>query len=417
MNEQFLQYVWFSKLFSPKQQTTDLEAVEIIDIGMPNTNAGPDVFNAKIKIGETTWAGNVEFHVNAGDWQQHRHNCNKAYDSVILHVVLEAGENAVRSDGTVVPQLVIKFSPKIKETYQAITLPFVPCAEKLLKNKNKNLEKPLELLLNERLNQKSAAIENLLEQTKNDWEEAFYITTARSFGFGVNSPAFEQAARNLPQKILAKHKNNILQIEALLFGSAGLLENLTDIDEYSKNLVEEYTYLKHKYELKNIDRSLWKFLRLRPSNFPTVRLAQFADLVQSSSKLFSKILEQKNYENLLELFSCQPSEYWTNHYVFGKISSNSDKKMSKYSIDIVLINSVIPFLYCYSEKYQNSEIKNFAISLLKKIPAEKNHITNGFEALGIKSASAFDTQALTQLKNNYCNRKDCYKCKNNFNFF
>jgi len=414
MSEKFLQYVWFSKLFSVEQQTTDFQRVEIIDVGQKNTDAGPDVFNAKIKIGDVLWAGNVEFHTNADDWQQHQHHTNKAYDSVILHVVLKAGKNAVRTNGTLVPQMVLKYSQKAEKMFEKMSLPFIECATDFLTNRKNNIEKSLELLVIERFEQKSAAIENLLVQTQNDWEEAFYITTARSFGFGTNAAPFEQMARNLPQKMLAKHKDNILQIEAMLFGTAGFLENFEPNDDYSNKLLTEYQYFKHKFELKNVDKSLWKFLRLRPTNFPTVRIAQFAVLIHNSSKLFSKIIKQKNYKNLLELFTCEPSEYWQNHYLFGKISEQRSKKLSKSSVDIVLINSVIPFLYCYAKKYENDEMKNFAISLLQKIPAEKNHITLGFENLGIKAKSAFDSQALTQLKNLYCNRKDCFNCKNKF---
>ena len=414
MSERFLQYVWFSKLFVVEQQTTDFQHVEIIDVGQKNTDAGPDVFNAKIKIGDVLWAGNVEFHVSADDWQLHRHHHNKAYDSVILHVVLQEGKNAVRSNGSIVPQMVLNFSKKAEKMFEKMNLPFIECASDFFENRKNNLEKSFELLVNERLEQKSSAIENLLSQTQNDWEEAFYITTARGFGFGTNAAPFEQTARNLPQKILAKHKDNILQIEAMLFGTAGFLENIEQNGDYFNKLLTEYQHLKHKFELKNVDKSMWKFLRLRPTNFPTVRLAQFAVLIHNSSKLFSKIIEQKNYKNLLELFTCEPSEYWQNHYLFGKVSERRSKKLSKSSVDIVLINSVIPFLYCYAKKYENEEMKNFAISLLRKIPAEKNHITLGFENLGIKAQSAFDSQALTQLKNLYCNRKDCYKCKNLF---
>ena len=413
MKEQFLQYVWFSRLFSAEQQTTDFQRVEIIDVGQKNTNAGPDVFNAKIKIGDTIWAGNVEFHADADDWQQHRHHNDKAYDSVILHVVLKTGKNAVRSNGTLVPQMVLKYPKKAEKMFEKIDLPFIECASEFSETAKNNLEKSLEMLVNERLEQKSAAIETLLAQTQNDWEEAFYITTARSFGFGTNAAPFEQTARNLPQKIIAKHKDNILQIEAMLFGVAGFLENEQQ-DDYFKSLLTEYQYFKHKFELKNIDKSMWKFLRLRPTNFPTIRIAQFAVLIHNSSKLFSKIIEQKSYKNLLDLFTCEPSEYWQNHYLFGKISEPRSKKLSKSSVDIVLINSVIPFLYCYAKKYQNEEMKKNVFSLLRKIPAEKNHITFGFENLGIKSHSAFDSQAITQLKNLYCNRKDCYNCRNKF---
>ncbi|MDR2683781.1 MAG: DUF2851 family protein [Prevotellaceae bacterium] len=417
MSEQFLQYIWFKRLFSVQQQTTDGQAVEIIDVGQRNTDAGPDVFNAKIKIGGTVWAGNVEFHIAADDWQQHNHNGNKAYDSVILHIVLKAGKNATRTDGKTIPQMVLNFSKRAEEEFEAVSLPFIKCASELIESSCQNLAKTFEMLVNERLMQRLLVIENLLTQTAGDWEEAFYITVARSFGFGTNADAFEQLARNLPQKIPAKHKDNLLQIEAILFGTAGFLENFEPKDAYSQNLLTEYQYFKHKFGLKNIDKSLWKFLRLRPTNFPTVRIAQFASLIHISSKLFSKILEQKNLKNLLALFMCEPSEYWQNHYILGKEAKTHSKKLSKSSAEIILINSIIPFLFCYGKKYNNLKMSEFALDLLKKIPAEKNHITSGFAFLGIEVKNAFESQALAQLKNLYCNRRDCCKCRQKFHFF
>jgi hypothetical protein len=414
-NENFLQYLWFGKLFSSEQQTIDGQNVEIIDIGRLNTDAGPDVFNSKIKIGDTLWAGNVEFHSSANDWQQHHHNADKAYDSVILHVVIKAGKEVLRSDKTVVPQMVIKYPKHIEEQFLTLSLPFVKCAKQLIECKIDNLENIFEKLVTERLESKSASIEKLLSQTSGDWEEAFYVTTARCFGFGTNSDVFERLARNLPQNILAKQKDNLLQIEALLFGVAGFLDNEVE-EDYFKALQKEYQYLSHKYALKSIDRVLWKFLRLRPANFPTIRIAQFAVLIKKSSKLFSKIIEQKDYKSLLAYFDCEPSEYWQSHYLFGKQSVERAKKLSKSSIDVVLTNSVVPFLYCYGKTFNLPAYQVFALDLLKKIPAEINHITKGFSLLGIASASSFDSQALTELKTKYCERKDCFKCNNKYGF-
>ena len=410
MNEKFLHYIWFKRLFSLEQTTTDGQKIEIIDVGQPNNDAGADVFNAKIKIGDTLWAGNVEFHSDAADWQRHKHNLNKAYDSVILHVVLKAGENAVRTNKTIVPQMVIKYPKHLEEQFEAINLPFIPCAEKLIENQHNNLEKVFEKLLNERLENKLSAIEKLLEQTSGDWEEAFYITTARSFGFGTNADTFETLSRNLPQKLLAKHKDNPVQIEAMLFGVGGFLEKDCE-DNYFKTLKIEYQYLKQKYQLQNIEISQWKFLRLRPTNFPTIRIAQFASLIFKSVKLFSKIIEQKNYKNLLEYYDCEPSEYWKTHYLFGKKSEEKGKNISKSSVDILLINSVIPFLYAYGKKFNQKDISDFAFSLLNKIPAEKNRITKGFQTLNINVQNAAQSQALNELKTKYCDLKKCYICK------
>ncbi|MDR3328284.1 MAG: DUF2851 family protein [Prevotellaceae bacterium] len=415
MNETFLHYVWFGKLFSLEQQTTDGQKVEIIDIGHLNTDAGPDVFNSKIKIGDTLWAGNVEFHSSANDWQQHHHSADKAYDSVILHVVIKEGKEVFRSNKTVVPQMVIKYPKHIEEQFLTLSLPFVECAKQLIECQVDNLEDIFEKLVTERLESKSASIEKLLAQTSGDWEQAFYVTTARCFGFGTNSDAFERLARNLPQNILAKQKDNLLQIEALLFGVAGFLDNEVE-EDYFKALQTEYQYLSHKYALKSIDKTLWKFLRLRPANFPTIRIAQFAALVKKSSKLFSKIIEQKHLKSLLTYFDCEPSEYWQGHYLFGKQSVERTKKLSKSSINVILINSVVPFLYCYGKNFNLPEYQSFALGLLKKIPEETNHITKGFSLLGIVPTSSFDSQALTELKTKYCDRKDCFKCNNKYGF-
>lgn len=411
-NEQFLHYVWFRKLFAPNQTTTDGRRVEIIDTGQRNTDAGPDVFNAKIRIGDTLWAGNVEFHRLASDWLRHEHHRNPAYNSVILHVVLEADTDIVRADGQTLPQMVLQFRPQLVEAYNRLLTPhqFVACAESLHDIPTVEQHAWFDRLATERLEQKTAAIDKLLQQSVNNWEEAFYITVARNFGFSTNALPFELLAKSLPNAILGKHRNDPVQIEALLFGQAGML-GADNADPYYTILQREYRFLQAKFTLTPIDGALWKFLRLRPSNFPTIRLAQMANLIVKSHNLFSQIIETNDNDTLRQLFACEPSDYWTTHYRFGEPTAARSKKLSRASTDALLINSVAPFLFCYGKYRHDEQLQQRAIDLLNTLPAERNHIVAGFAACGIEAANAFDTQALIQLKRGYCDTHDCLRCR------
>ena len=412
-SEKFLQYVWFNKLFSPRQTTTDGLRVEVLDVGQINTDAGADVFNAKIKIGDTLWVGNVEFHTYASDWQRHGHHTDRAYNAVILHVVLFDDGKAIRENQTIVPQLIIKYPKYIEEDFKSPQISFVHCADKITQGKSKDFSEIFDRLISERLENKCTAIDNLLANSANDWEEAFYITTARCFGFGTNADTFEALAKRLPQKILAKHKDNLTHIEALLFGTGGFLEQSVE-DEYFATLRKEFDFFRQKYELNTMDISLWKQFRVRPTNFPTIRIAQFASLIHKSKKLFSKTIEIQSYKSLRQYYDCSPSAYWTDHYRFGEKTEPTTKHISKSSIDSILINSVIPFYYAYSRKFDLKKFADFALELLREIPAEKNRITREFSRLGIHSRNALQSQALTELKCRYCDVKRCYICKNNF---
>ena len=252
----------------------------------------------------------------------------------------------------------------------------------------------------------------MLHDTHQHWEECFYVTLARNFGFGTNSDAFEALARSLPLNVLARHKDNLMQIEALLFGQAGLLPP-TPPDDYARQLTDEYTFLQHKYQLSSrLDASRWKLLRLRPTNFPHVRIAQFAALIHSSSKLFSKILEQPGIEQLQRLFACTPSDYWTRHYTFaGASGARCTKALGLSSIRVILINTVAPCLFCYASHQGDQELKDRAVRLLEQLPPERNAVITLWSSLGIDCRSAYDTQALLQLKTHYCDRKDCIRCR------
>ena len=413
MKESILHYVWQNRLFKDHDlKTTDGETLQIIDVGRNNTDAGPDFFNAKIRIGKTLWAGNVEIHTCSSEWYKHNHQSDQAYDSVILHVVLHADCEIYRGDTDRIPQLELTYPTRIDSNYDQLfhDRKWIPCSEKI------RLVPPIFIqdwkgaLLTERLEQKKNTIGQLLLENNQYWEEAFYITLARAFGFGTNSQAFESLARSLSISVLGKHKDNIIQLEALLFGQAGLL-NTEQQDDYSAQLKKEYDFLRSKYRLKPLEGSQWKLLRLRPDNFPHVRIAQFAALIHTSTKLFSKIVEDPEIESLRKLFETEPSTYWKTRYLFASESALHIKKLGTQSINSIIINTVVPFLFCYAEHKSNDALKNKAFQMLEEIPAEKNSILFGWQKLGVSAENAFDSQALLQLKKQYCDERKCLRCR------
>ena len=321
-HEDFLFYVWQFKLFNQQDlKTVDNQSLQLIKQGSLNKDAGPDFLDAKLKIGETEWAGNVEVHIKASDWERHNHSHDRAYNNVVLHVVYENDRPIYRNDGTLVPAVELKqrISKNLESQYRDLmqNLNWIPCEKHIASVDDLHLESWLLRMLIERLDAKSEQFIHILNEYKGSWDDAFYITLARNFGFKTNALPFEMLARSLPQQILAKHKNSALQIEALIFGQAGFLQEESD-EEYPTQLRKEYLFLQQKYKLKPIDKYLWKFLRLRPQNFPTLRLAQFSALVLKSSYLFSKVLEVKQPGEMASLFKdLQVSDYWHSHYRFG----------------------------------------------------------------------------------------------------
>lgn len=413
MKESILHYVWQNKLFTAHDlKTTDGEKLEIIDVGRNNTDAGPDFFNAKIRIGETLWAGNVEIHTCSTEWFKHSHQWDKTYDTVILHVVLRADSEVYRRDGDRIPQLELNYPKQIEANYDHLfsIQKWIPCSDKINQVPSIFIQSFKSALLTERLEQKMNSIEQLLLENNQHWEEAFYITLARNFGFGTNSQAFESLAKSVSISILGKHKDNILQLEALLFGQAGLL-NPDKVDDYSLRLKKEYDFLQLKYGLIPIEGSQWKLLRLRPDNFPHVRIAQFAALINTSKKLFSKVVENPQIEVIRKLFETEPSAYWKSSYLFAHKSTLHIKKLGAQSINGILINTVVPFLFCYASHKNNEELKSKVLQMLEDIPKENNSIINGWNNLGLASKTAYDSQALLQLKKQYCDLKKCLRCR------
>lgn len=414
MKENFLHFLWrFRRFDHTDLVSTTGEKVEIIHPGEHNDHAGPDFSNARVRIGDTQWAGNVEMHLKSSEWSAHNHQQDEAYRNVILHVVMEEDKPILRNDGSRIPCLEMKKRvPKnLLGTYQKILYNeyWIPCQHQFNSVPDLTKKMWLDRLLVERLENKTELIKSVLLKNKMDWEETFYQFTARNFGLKINVEPFELLARSLPQNILARHKDNLMQIEAMVFGQAGMLEKEFE-DDYPNALKKEYLFLKKKFNLSPINSVMWKFLRLHPGNFPTIRLAQFAELIYQSVHLFSKILEVENFKQIEGLFSVKLNGYWLTHYVFEKESEKRNKSFGKEATRLMTINTIVPFLFLYGNEIKEEVFKDRALRLLEELKPEKNTIIKGWESLGMAADSAYQTQALLQLKNEYCDKKKCLDC-------
>ena len=414
MRESFLHFLWRRRRFDAQHlTTTDGRPVDIQHPGEWNTDAGPDFFNARVRIGDTTWAGNIEMHLRASEWHVHGHSGDPAYDNVVLHVVLEEDQPVVRKNGERIPCLELKnrIPADVLETYERLEheQAWIPCGHFFKDVPGIIRLNWLDRLLVERLEYKTAAIADMLAATGNHWEEAFYRSLARSFGLKVNAEPFEALARSLPLLTLARHKNDRVQVEALLFGQAGLLDHVFK-DDYPNQLAREYRFLRHKYNLTPLAAGQWKFLRLRPANFPTVRLAQFAALVHQSAHLFSKILETNNIRELEHLFDAHPSDYWLTRFQFDKGSVQRTKNPGRNFVHLLIINTIAPYLFHYGKTNKQEAFQNHALGLLEALPPEANSMMDGWAELGMQARNAYQTQALIQLKTKYCDQRRCLEC-------
>lgn len=413
--EEFLHFVWQFRLYDTLGlQTVDGKPIKVLNCGFLNTHAGPDFTNAKIIIDETTWVGQVEVHLKSSDWNVHQHQNDGAYENVVLHVVWDYDIAITRRDGTVLPTLSLggKIPQHLFENYQdliASTHTF-PCEQQIGKVDSFVINSFLSRILVERLEQKSKEVFERLEQLNGNWDETFYHFIARNFGFKVNALPMQLLAQSLAQTLFAKHKDQSLQIEALIFGQGGFL-NQSFEDDYPNRLKTEYAFLKKKYGLTPIDISLWKFLRMRPQNFPTLRLAQFAALIVKSSHLFSKVLEVKNVKELHLLFEELPvNSFWLKHYHFNKEAEKVGVQLGRSSIDNLLMNTVSLFLFAYGKYTDQANFQTRAFYLLESIAAERNVIVSQYLDAGVIVNTAYQTQALLQLRKAYCNEKKCLNC-------
>lgn len=413
--EKLMQYIWNHRLFDMSGlKTTDGRRVQIIDTGRWNSDSGPDFFNAKIRVDGCIWAGNVEIHRRASDWKKHNHHLDRSYDSVILHVVEFDDMQIARSDGEIIPQLILRCSPDFRKDYEYLVnhTGSLPCGERLYTLDKLFITDWMNALAMERLQDKTGRIFIWLDQYKGNWEEVCYVTLSRNMGFSINSDTFERLSRSLPLIFLLKHADSLLQIEAFLFGQAGLLvPGQYPDDTYYNVLLNEYIFLKNKFGLASINADSWKFSRLRPANFPHRRIAMLAQMVYDGFSLFAKLCEAKSEEELRSLFSVRLTGYWCDHYTFGQSSPEGNMALGSSAVDIVLINTVVPLLYAYGIKTGNDEYLERSMSILESLKSEQNNIVRKFAGAGISLRTALDSQAVIQLNNAYCLQKKCLYCR------
>ena len=416
MKESFLHYVWqFQKFDASNLKDADGNDLVVLSVGEHNTNAGPDFLNATVKIGDITWHGQVEIHINSNAWNQHKHQHDPAYENVILHVVWENGSSILHPDGKKIPTITLKnriSESLLLQSNQLLESPEkIPCAQLIHKTNDMTVFSMLEKSAIERLETKSKVIFELFKQNKGDWEETAYQLLAQNFGFKINAHPFLKLSKKLPYKVLKKHCGQVVQIEALLYGVSGFL-NEEPKDDYHSSLMNEYVFLSRKYKLEGLElnKSEWKYLRLRPANFPTVRLAQFAALINQSPRLFDVFKSFESTKKLISQLKHKPSNYWVNQYDFGKKSKQKLLGIGSSSLEIILINTAAPLLLAYGKYTQDEAYIDKSINLLQSLKAENNHILDQWKSLSISANNAFESQALIELYNNYCLNKKCLSC-------
>ena len=436
--EQLLHYVWKHRMWQvAPMTTTDGKEVEVIDVGLHNRNAGPDFFNAKVKIDGTLWVGNVEIHDRASDWYHHGHDHDEKYCNVVLHVVGVADDEARDAEGRLLPQLQLSVPQQVADNYRELLTAdqYPPCYRMIPKLKTLTVHAWMSALQTERLEQKTQIIRKRVEACNGDWEAAYFVTLARNYGFGINGDAFEEWAKSIPLHNVDHHRDDLFQIEALFMGQAGLLEERKghpapstggveerearergSEDDYFLRLQQEYRYLAHKFRMSPIDSHLWNFLRLRPQNFPYIRLSQLAVLYYNRRAGLSALLGCENLKQAEAMMKTHVSPYWETHYGFGSESDRNPKKLSISSIRLLIINTMVPMLFAYGRHVGNEQLCDRAFDFLEQLQAENNHITRMWAACGLMVQSAGDSQALIQLKKEYCDRKECLRCRIGFEY-
>ena len=423
MSETFLYFLWQYQYFTKHTlTTTDGEPIQVLHPGFRNHDAGPDFFNARLLISDVEWGGTVEMHTKTSDWLAHRHQHDRAYDNVILHVVWQddqaaTGRRVDRANGTPLPT--IELCPLIDaaliDRYVLLSnsTDAIPCAGQFRSVQPLRLTSMLDRAMLQRLERKAAGVRAVFEATGGDWEETAYRLLAVNMGFKINAEPMAQLSRTVPLKAMLKHRDNLSQVEALLFGTAGLLETVDEPDEYTTALQREYRFLSIKYQLSDqqVTAQAWKWGRLRPANFPTLRLAQLARLLTKHASLFSLFVGNDNAGTLLRSLQLTPSDYWQSHYRFGKTSEKTVPTLGENSAENIVINTVVPLLAAYAHHRGQPAYVDRAITLLEQLPAEKNRLTDGWNALGLGVRTAFDSQASIELYNEFCTPKKCLSCQ------
>ena len=427
--EEILHYVWKHKIFPLKElKTTDGRCVEVLNPGLHNTDAGPDFSDAMIKIDGILWAGNVEIHQKASDWYNHHHDENPVYSNVILHVVGKDDVEVLYPDGKPIPQLVLPIPQSVLTNYeQLLSVPENPRCGNVVRNLPLLLVHSwMSALYIERLEMRTKQIFERLEKCEKDWEHVLFITLARTFGFGKDGDAFEVWANTIPMSAVGKHRDDLFQIEAIFFGQAGLLDDemisqvyLSDAqkDNYYQNLKKEYRYLSQKFSLTPINPHIWKFLRLRPQNFPHIRIAQLAMLFYEQHFSLSHILNAKDVEALYSILDTHVSSYWETHYTFASTQSEPiSKQLTKATKDLIIINSIVPILFAYGKYKSREDLCERAVEILENLKPEQNRFITEWENAGVKCESAADSQALIHLTRQYCQPHECLRCRFGYEF-
>ena len=421
--EQLLHYVWKHKLYPLKElETSDGKPVEIIDPGLHNKNAGPDFFNAKVRIGDTMWVGNVEIHDKASDWYLHGHDKDSNYDNVILHVAGVLDTEVMKSNGLYAAQMQLDVPEYVTAHYDELqrTDEYPPCYKVIPELSSLTVHSWMAALQAERLEQKTEAIRSRVELCNGSWEDAYFVTLARNYGFGINGDVFEQWAHHVPLSAVGHHRDDLFQIEAIFMGQAGLLEldavptyyHQEALNEgYFAKLRNEYQYLAHKFSMKPIDFKLWRFLRLRPQNFPHIRISQLANLYYGQKAGLSRLVECETIEQLKQVLSSHVTPYWETHYTFGSTSSKTEKHLTYGSLNLLIINTAIPMLFAYGRHRNKEVLCDRAFDFLEQLKAENNHIIRMWQQVGLPVKTAGESQALIQLKKEYCDKKDCLRCR------
>ncbi len=413
MTEKLLQFIWQYQYFNSGSLTTvEGESLSITRPGTFNTHQGPDFLDAQIKLNGNTWVGHIEIHIESNQWKKHKHHLDQHYANVILHVVWKYDEEIRNCNGLPIPTLELnsRVSKHLLRRFEELmqTKNSIPCSPHLPALNDLQWNAWLQRLAIERLERKTTEVSQLLAKNNDHWEETFWWMLARNFGIRVNAPAFEMLAKSIPVQILAKQKNQLLQLEALLLGQSGLLQDNFS-EAYPRMLQKEYLFLARKYSLRPIPRKP-AFLRMRPANFPTVRLAQLAKLVSVSSHLFSTILETTHLPVIKNLLHVTANDYWHYHYRFDQPTSYKPKTLGSQMIDNILINTIIPLLFAYGLHKKTEVYKERAIEWLTQIPAEKNSIITCWKKFHVPCQHALASQGLVELKNNYCHEKRCLQC-------
>lgn len=416
MREDLLHFIWkYKKLQLENLKGSNNETIQILDVGSHNLLSGPDFFNAKVRIDEQLWAGTVEMHIRSSDWYAHNHEKDPNYQNVVLHVVWEDDCDVFRNDNTVVPTLVLRdyISSGLLKEYQELFSRkkrlFINCENGIGTTSDFVLQHWLEVLYFERLESKTNLVAQLLEVSNNDWERVFFILLSKNFGLKINGGSFFDIAKRLPFHVVRKIQGNTLQMESLLYGFAGFLEDPIIGDNYYGSLQKEYAFLKAKFHLPDPPQQRPEFFKLRPSNFPTIRLSQLANLYGLHQNLFSRVVNAKSVGEIYSVFKVTASEYWDNHYTFGKVSNKHSKKLTGRFVDLLIVNTVLPIKLSYA-KHRGKEVQEEILDIISDLVSENNTVISRFRALNIQFPSAKESQAVIQLYNEYCTKNKCLQC-------